>query len=218
MNKEVVFNSLVELYKTPEIKGLIGALSMYGPIISVVDTAMSAFITKHQEKQLRIIFDKLNGSEYLLTEADIYNNDFLYAYFSTVNYVLRSKTDEKASRFASILKGVFSKEITIDQFEDYTFTLNQLTDREFLVLSIKLKYENIHKSNNNLNSQIKSDVYWDKFMAEVSEILNTDNDSIILIIKLASMKGCYDIDLLWGGNPECKGETTQLFQGICNSL
>ena len=94
------------------LRGLIQLL----PVASAIDTILSNYIYKRQAEKLRTFFDKLNNGDVVLEMTDLENNDFLHAYFSTMNYVLTARTDEKVERFAEILKAVYTKKINIEQF------------------------------------------------------------------------------------------------------
>ena len=217
MNKVFVLQELKNFYTSPMIRTLIQALSIGTPEFGVFDVALCSYLSEKQEKQFRIVFDTLNDGSHELSESEIYNNDYLYAFYSTVNYAMKSRTDEKARKFAEILKGLYAKEIQIEQFEDYIHTVDQLTDREFTTLAIKHKYEQRYLGNDSEDFEILKG-HWDEYISEVCCVLITNKIEVLLILESASRKGCYNIANIWEGNPERFGDTNLLFQRICDAL
>jgi hypothetical protein len=218
MNKAEFFQDISQLYNSPQIKGLIQAISSFEPVFGVVDAAMNSYLSNLQQCRFRIIFDKLNNSNFILSDEDIKDNDFLYAYFSTVNYVLRARTDEKAERFAQILKGVYSRDITVDDFESYTYILDQLTDREFTILKIKLEFEKEYCGDESENFEMLKSKHWGLFMDRICSNLNISFEEANILLEIVSLKGCFEIALTYGGNSQKFGDTTPIFQRLCVAL
>jgi hypothetical protein len=218
MNRNDLIQTLTENYESPEIRTLIQSISTFHPVLGIVDAAMSSFLNKRKEKRFRIIFDKLNEGNYILSKEDLYNDDFLYAYFSTINYVLKSRTDEKAEKFAKILKGVYSHEISVDNFEIYMFVLDQLSDREFTALSIKLSFEADYGEDESLNFEMLKSKHWEPFMMKICEVLNTNKEDAKIMLEILNSKGCFRIANTFGGNQERFGDTTEIFRRLCEVL
>jgi hypothetical protein len=214
--------SLEEQYSNNVVlKGLIQILSSGGlPIGSVIDSGLSTFLNNQKVKKLKIFFDKLNDGKVILDQADIENNDFLHAYFATVNYVLNTRTDEKAARFAEILKGLYSKEIDIDQFEDYSSIFNEISEREFYFLSKKMEYEQKYTlKNGELNEAQVVNLYWKEFKEEVINTLGIGAGEFDGIIIRVQRTGCFsDFKGYWENDHERKGLTTELFHKIYSLL
>ncbi len=144
MNNKSLIEVLYDQYENdPGIRMFVEALSIgIGiPINTVVDSFIGKKVKEMNASRLKCFFDELNSGDIELDEALIENQEFLHSYFSVVNYVARSKNDEKAIRFARIIKNLYNKKIDVNQFEDYTSIFDELTDREFAILSIKHKYE-----------------------------------------------------------------------------
>lgn len=217
MENKILLQGLIDNYNQPAIKGLIQSLASFCPPLAIGDAMMNSYLNENKERKLRIIFDTLNDGSYTLSEADIYNNDFLFAYFSTVNYVMRSRTDDKAKRFSEMLKGVYSNNISVDEFEDLCFVLEQLTDKEFAALSIKLKFE---KKYLNLEKKEIDPIkdYWEEYVNSVCSELNLEKERTFMLLEASVRKGCFKINDLWGGNQNHWGSTTPLFQMLCSVL
>ena len=108
--------SLIMLYdsyeKQPIIKSLIQILSVNGlPVGSVVDTSLGVYVNNLKLNRLKCFFDELNSGNVELTDDLIEQNAFLSAYFSTVHYIVRTRSDEKMRNFARILKKMNDKTI-----------------------------------------------------------------------------------------------------------
>ena len=204
------------------LKGLIQVLSIGGfPVGSVIDSSLSTFLNTQKVKRLKVFFDKLNDGEIILEQTDIENNDFLHAYFSTVNYVVRTRTDEKVERFAQILKSLFSKEIDIDKFEDYNSILNELSEREFYILSKKLDYERRFPNNpeSGLNEYQSLLLYWENFKHEIISHLNISDGEFNAILLRIQRTGCYSkFNGYIGENDEQKGYSTEIFRIIHDTI
>ena len=217
-------NFLIPLYeayeKNPVIKGLIQALSFSGvPIGSMIDSSLGSYVNKIKAERLRTFFDELNRGDIVLTEKQIESNDFIHAYLETVSYVLRTKSDEKIKRFAKILKRVYSEEITYDDFEDYTAIFNDLSDREFAILSIKYKYEQKNISNpKQLSTMVLVDSYWGDFKLEISEKLNIKESEINSFLIRIQRTGCYLKPIkgimFAGDDQDEQGITSEIFKKI----
>lgn len=221
--------SLIEIlndqYKNqPEVKLFVEAIAIYSgfPLATIIDTFVGNKAKELALSRMRSFYDELNNGEVKLDETIIENNDFLHSYFAVVNYVIRSKSDEKASRFAKIIKSLYKKDVTLDQFEDYTSIFNELTEREFTILCIKREYErnitpnlaifNLDKPRNSF--QITSE-YWDKFVKEVTQKLNIEKPELEAFLFRLQRTGCY---MLHTGYYDIKndgcGDTTIIFQKI----
>lgn len=215
-NSNLIF--LYEAYNDqPLLKGLIQALSVSGISVgSMIDSSLGAYISKLKTDRLRIFFDELNKGDIILTEEQIQTNDFLHAYFETVSYVIRTKSDRKIERFATILKKLYSGIISTDEFEDYTSVFNELSDKEFAILSIKLKYEVENSSNkNNLNPLQLTSTYWDNFKREIEQRLNIPAEEINPFLIRIQRTGCYQKHKgFWDESPEDIGNTTEFFRSI----
>lgn len=216
------FIELYESYESsPALKGLIQALSISGiPIGATIDSALCTYFNRIKAERLRFFFDELNSSDIVLTEEQIESNDFLYAYFKTVSYVLRTRSNEKIKRFAKILKKVYSGNLNVEEFDYYTSIFDDLTDKEFAILSIKYKYEQQNKSNpNNLNELQLTCTYWDDFKKEIVDQLNIKETEINSFLIRLQRTGCYmKPNGYWDESSDHIGNTMEFFKTIINII
>jgi len=210
--------TLYESYEdSPVLKGLIQVLSITGiPIGSMIDSSLGTYVNKLKTERLRTFFDELNRGDVVLTEDQIESNSFMNAYFETVSYVLRTKSDNKIKRFAKILKKVYAGKLTIDDFDDYTAVFDDLTDREFAILTIKHKYEQENIFNpEQLNGLQLTRTYWEDFKREISEKLNIKATEINSFLIRLQRTGCYlKHKGYWDESGEEIGNTTEFFKTI----
>ena len=210
--------TLYESYENrPAIKGLIQILTVYGlPVGAIADTVLGTYVNKIKADRLRVFFEELNTGDAVLTEDSITNTDFLHAYFSTVNYVIRTRSDDKLKRFARILKNLYIDKVTIDEYEDYTSIFNDLSDREFSVLCLKYSFETKHSSNsNNLNPLQLTSSYWEQFKKEVCSLINIDETEFNPILVRIQRTGCYVTHKgYWNESAEDIGDTSELFKKL----
>jgi len=217
--------SLIMLYdsyeKQPIIKSLIQILSVNGlPVGSVVDTSLGVYVNNLKLNRLKCFFDELNSGNVELTDDLIEQNAFLSAYFSTVHYIVRTRSDEKMRNFARILKKMNDKTINIDEFEDYTSIFNELSEREFVILTVKYKYEQGLKENiNNLNPAELTDSYWLEFKNEVCIKTGLSEKEFDPMLVRLQRTGCYNKHKgYWDDSPNEKGDTTELFKNLYNLI
>jgi hypothetical protein len=213
---------LTNLYETyddsPVLKGLIQTLSIFGiPVGPVIDSSLGTYVNKIKTDRFKIFFDELNRGDIILTQEQIESNDFMNAYFETSLYILRTKSDDKIKRFAKILKNVYSGNLTFYDFDDYSSIFNDLTDREFAILLIKLKYEQEFHKNSVPKDKIKFiSSYWSDFKLEVISTLNIQIDEFNPMLVRLERSGCYSRlngSYLWLDDEEY-GNTTELFKTI----
>lgn len=198
--------------KQPLIIGLIKALD---PITKMADGFLSTRVTNLRAKRLYQFYEELNSGDVELTEDMIDNDTFLHAYFSTVEYVTRTRSDEKIKRFAKLLKSWYAEKITIEYFEDYTDTFDDLSDREFLILSILFGYEQRNPLIDEPNPMKKAQDHWEQFTEEIQDTLNIEAPELAAMLLRMEGKGCFMRLLGYHDSMNTGiGYTTTLFQQI----
>ncbi|MFZ4799749.1 MAG: hypothetical protein ACOYMA_19810 [Bacteroidia bacterium] len=202
---------------SPVIKALIQIIITFElPVLSVVDSYLNRYLNNIKTERLYTFFEELNSYEAIISEDTICSNDFLHANFSTINYVIRTKSNEKIINFARILNALSCGKIDIDEFEDYTSIFNELSEREFGILVIKFQFENKKKSNLiNLNPLQITSNYWHDFKKEVCLKLNINYEELNPMIVRLQRTGCYTkYKGYWDESSEEIGYTTELFNRI----
>jgi len=223
LNKSVI-ETLDEQYQAqPEIRLFIEAIAVFSglPIGTIFETFVSTKAKELATARMRSFYNELNDGEIELTDELINNDSFLHSYFAVVNYVIRSKDDKKAARFAKIIKSLYKSDIYIDQFEDYTSIFNELSDREFIILCIKREYElranSVNETNeNNPKSPFAiTSSYWEEFIKEVQGTLHIEEKELEALLIRLQRTGCYMIHVgYWDIKNDGNGDTTLLFQKL----
>lgn len=207
--------------KSPIIKGLI-KLIPYG---SSIDAYISTKLSNMRSARLKTFFDALNNGTMELTESIIETNDFLYSYFSVLNYVLRTRSDEKVERFANILLALATKKINFDEFDDYSSIFNELSDREFAILALKYEYEKRflpekgeteYRSNGIIqNPKQVTGLYWNDFKNEVISTIGVDIEEFNSLLIRLQRTGCYSVHKgYFDSSIDEDGDTTVLFKKL----
>ena len=183
------------------------------PLGAVVETFVGTKVKEMTASRLRSFYDELNNGDIVLNESLIENDDFLHSYFAVVNYVARSKSDEKSKRFAKIIKGLYKGKITVDQFEYYTSIFNELTDTEFTILCIKYTFENLSfpEKEAHINPYQKTSLYWENFITEIREVLRIDREELSAILIRLQRTGCFRLHVgYYDMKSDVSGDTTSL--------
>lgn len=189
---ESISSIIIDLYESyenvPLIKGLIQAI----PFAGIPDSIVGTYVNKLKAKRLKIFFDQLTNGDIQLTEDIISNDNFLHAFFATTHYVVNSRSDLKLKAFAEILKSLYRDQISIDQHEDYAKIFDELTEREFIILSTKNNFERKHENTNpGLNQLQHTSTYWNDFKTHVTDTLEINEGELNSMLIRIQRTGCY---------------------------
>ncbi len=224
MKNELIL--LSESYEqNPLIKGLIQLL----PGASAIDTALSTKLNTLRSERLKTFFDLLNAGKIQLSPNIIETNEFLHAFFATTDYVLRTRSNEKIERFAKILLDFSKGDLKIEDFEYYIPILNDLSDLEFSILTLKLKYENDHLpekgdtvfkvNGQELNPLQTCTHYWKYFIAETIETTKIAPEELQAILLRIQRTGCYQLFKgFWDDSSDQVGNTTPIFHKLVSII
>ena len=213
---------LQEVYESkPILKVLIQAVTYKDlPLGAAGDTIFSTSVNNLKAEKLHTFFEQLGNGDIELTEDSIANNDFLHAYFATIDYVLSNRSKLKIRAFAEILKSLYRDDINIDEFEDYAKIFDELTEREFIILSVKHEFEKHAASiKNEWNPAQRTSSYWKDFKQEVKSKLNVDADALNAMLLRLQRTGCYMKHKgYWDESHEEGGDTTAILQTIIDVI
>ncbi|WP_207424966.1 hypothetical protein [Pedobacter sp. SYSU D00535] len=222
---EELETSIIKLHERyesqPLLKALVQLATLNGfPIGAVADTVLSGYVNSMKTKKLRTFFDELNNEEVKLSPEIIENSDNLHAFFATVNYVNQNRSDVEIKAFAAILKSLYRDEIKIDEFEEYEQILNELTEREFIILSVKLEFEkHASLSQTDLNPLQLTSSYWEDFKSEIKKKLNIEAEELNAILVRIQRTGCYaTFRGYFDESDEEIGNTTIVLQNLIGAI
>lgn len=218
---EIFDSSIVklnELYEAkPILKALIQSITYKDlPIGAAVDTIFGTSVNRLKAERLRTFFEQLDNGDIELTEELITDNDFLHSYFVTINYVLKNRSELKIKAFAEILKSLYRDDIDINEFEDYGQIFDELTEREFIILSVKYEFEKHAASiEDDLNPLQRTSTYWQDFKSEIKVKLNLEGEDLNSMLLRLQRTGCYKKHQgYWNDSHEEIGDTTAILQTI----
>lgn len=218
-------SSIIKLYESYEtkliLKALIQSVNYHDiPIGAIADTILSTSVNNLKAEKLRVFFEQLDNDEIEFTEELLSNNDNLHSYFVTVNYVLRNRSELKIKAFAEILKSLYKETINVNEFEDYSQIFDELTEREFIILSLKYDFEKkASVLENSLNPLQRTSSYWEDFKREVKSKLNIEADILNALLLRLQRTGCYIKHKgYWDESYEEVGDTTAILKTIIDVI
>lgn len=201
---------------SPILKGLVKMV----PYGSAVDSVVSVAWNNYKKAKLKTFFDELANGKIELTEGIVSSNEFLHAFFRTLTYIENNRTEEKIKRFSHILTCLGAGDISFNEFEDFTSAFNDLSEREFTLMSIKkdfeLKFPNrADASGKELNPFQLTSSYWNEFKEAAKETLSIDDNMLTALLIRVQRTGCYALHKgYWDDEGEQVGNTTILFHKI----
>lgn len=204
-----------DIWQNPVVQALYGALNIFPPLATMVNSVVSKKLSEHQERKqeelCRIIFAD-NG----ITLDSVQNVAFIMEYARMLDVVNRLATNEKVKYIANLFKRTFSNGCdpkNIPEFEEYLHRLDYMSYREIDLLFLLYQCEQdplIH----NKKSLSKYDEAWDKFKEEAAKIYDIDENIIVSMISGLTMTGfCREIHFMVtnGGMEEDPFTTTKYF-------
>lgn len=205
--------ALINLQEKYEAQPIIKALIQSLPIGAAADTVLSGYINKMKAEKMRAFFEQLANGDIELTEDLIKDDNFLHAYFATVNYVLLNRSKLKIKAFAEILKSLYRDQLNMDEFEDYEQIFNELSEREFLILSVKYEFEKHAASDTReLNPAQRTSTYWADFKNEIKNKMGIEADELNSMLLRVQRTGCFNKHKgYWDESHEEEGNTTPMF-------
>jgi hypothetical protein len=188
---------------------------------SAVDIYLTDIFEKYKKKKVKEFFSKIASGNVFITNEMINSDDFLFAFFSTTNYVLSTSKNEKIALFANLLiNGIKSGEYKNDKYEQYLTIIDEITYLELLILEILYKFEEDNKNlsfgkeedGKESNKLQKVNSYWKKFENTINERFNINSDILKDMLTRLNRTGLYEtiIGSYWDytGN---RGTTTSLY-------
>lgn len=162
---------------------------------SALDAALTTRIANIRNERLRCFFDELERGRIDLTQEVIESEDFLHSYFSTVRAVLNTKHREKLHLFARLLAHYYSgtPQEHLDQHEEYLSLLEDISFREFQVLTILHRFEaeavaDAHARGEEMNG---AGPLWDEFVRAVVSQTGIPQEEIAGVLARLNRTGLY---------------------------
>lgn len=171
----------------PIVQALVNAIPTVG---GSLDTLLNAVA----EERAKEFFAELSKGSIEFTEEIIQSEDFIHRWLITAKAAVNTRRREKIRLFARLLKSSFLSEtsVTTDEYEEYLSILDELSYREFLVLSTLERYEREFPPNENENELQKVYRFWEDFVSEIKQELDLTFDEVQAMLTRLNRTGCYE--------------------------
>lgn len=187
-----IFN-LVERYeKSAVIRALVQLIPM--GIGSAADTALLTRIQAIRSERARIFFDELSAGAVDLRPELLESHEFLHCYFATATAALRTQRKEKIQSLARLLRSstLNGKITVIDQYEEFLSILDELSQRELLVLVALSELEQRHPRQGDESELQRTNRYWDRFVQKLEADLSIPQAEVGAVLTRLNRTGCYE--------------------------
>jgi len=192
MEKLNPVGQLAKYYQSqPIVQALVNAIPICG---GSLDTLLNARAEEIAKERTTEFFDELSEGSIELTEEIIQSEDFIHRWVITAKVAVNTRRREKIRLFARLLKSSFLSDtsVTTDEYEEYLSILDELSYREFLVLSTLERYEREFPPSENENELQKANQFWEKFVSEVKQELDLTFDEVQAMLTRLNRTGCYE--------------------------
>lgn len=210
-HRKTTVETALEIYtKNPALRLL---LTTIFPVVgSVLDVTATQMWHHMQSKRMRVLFEELDQGNVLLTEEHVANENFIHCFMVTSRAVVRTNRHEKIAMFARLLESVVSEsnEFSIDKYEELLLILDDLSYREILALRILDKYSDSprEKDQNDLQWTV---TFWEKFVHELCEKLQIQQDELKSFLARLARTGCYEVFVGYYDAHGDKGQLTATY-------
>lgn len=147
-------------------------------------------------QRLHAFFDELAKGNIDLTEEQIENEDFLHAYYATVRAVANTRRREKIRLFALLFVNYIQNgdlcEDNTDVFDEVLAILDDLSYREFQILTILHSFETTLLPDKDENPERWISHGWDDFLSAVASELGIPSDHIQGMLARLNRTGLYE--------------------------
>ena len=212
---------LLSSYKSnPSIRFLVNLFLV--PYGSALDASVVCIFENIREDRYRKFFDQCSKENVIITEEQKQNVDFIYNYYATLKAVNHTRRHEKIRLFVRLFTN-YAKGETVkdpDQYEDMLSTLDDLSFREFRVLTILYTFENRNlpiKDGQSEDAWVS--IFWDDFEKKVEDEIGIPIDELQGFLNRLNRTGLYQTisEPLWNITA-LKGITTPNFKRFISAL
>lgn len=209
-------DALVSRYESqPALKALIQLVPLAG--MGVFNSLLQDRIKEMKVERFEVLIDELGGGKTTLDEENLKSDDFIYCYLKTVEATFRSRRLEKVRRFGKLLKTYASKSPIDghDEYEEYLGILDELSEREFVTLTILKRFEDDNPLKEGQNELQRATGFWDIFVSEACGNLGLEAVEFFPFLVRIGRTGLFEqfvggyMDYIGG-----KGKTTMRFLKI----
>ena len=178
----------IELVKrlivSPLVRMLVQAVPVVGP---ATDIAIATAYDEIARRRTHVFFEELSEGNTTLTEADLSNREFLHAWMCTFNYAIRERREDKIRLFADLFRNYCQNrcfDADSDIYEEHMKILQDLSYREFQILSILARFEHDYADSR--------DDFWSKFFDSLQDELTIQREEIPAMLQRLTRTGLYE--------------------------
>lgn len=179
----------VQYANRPAIKALLKLV----PGWSSADTLLQKRADEIKSDRLKIFFDELAQGKRELTEELIQSDSFLHGYFCTLRAAMNCRQHEKIQNFARLLDSSLDPALQVseDEHEELLTLLEEITLREFAILSDLRNRELAHPRQDGENALQHAWRYWADFRKTTVETYGVPEESFNAFMARLERTGLY---------------------------
>jgi transcriptional regulator of NAD metabolism len=157
----------IQYSNRPAIKALLKLI----PGGSSADTLLQKRADEIKDDRVKVFFEELAQGKRELTDDLIQTEDFLHSYFCTLRAALNCRQREKIKNFARLLDSSLDPmlQVSSDEHEELLTILEEITVREFAILSDLRNRELAHSWKEGENALEHALRYWGAFKTTTVE-------------------------------------------------
>jgi hypothetical protein len=179
----------VQYSNSPAIKALVKLI----PGGSSADTLLQKRADEIKGDRLKAFFEELAKGTRELTDDLIQTEVFLHSYFCTMRAALNCRQREKIKNCARLLNSSLDPKLQVssDEHEELLTILEEITEREFAILSELRNGELAHSRKEGENALEHALRYWDEFKTTTVEAYGVPTESFNAFMARLERTGLY---------------------------
>jgi len=185
-----VNKKFLEAYNNKYVRSLI-QLVPFG-IGSSIDTYLTEVIKEAGNKRMKLFFGNLDNDNIAISKTLMENEDFLYCFFKTTDYVVRTRRKEKIIFFSKLFGNLCHENINFDAYE---LKCNILDELEYQEIKILFELKNLEDGTldeliqNNFMTESNKD-RWRGFLFYLSKKLEIEVKELAPMVSRLQRTGC----------------------------
>lgn len=215
-----VSEELLDINNNPVVRLLWDLGKNVFPVCSLIEYTINSTLEKSIDNKLTILLQSILDTKENITKEQLENIDTVNAFILTLDVVNKTIFNDKIALYGKLFANTYIGEenINFDEYQEWVVSLNELSMREFFILSKLYKYEEENPSNKEWGDICK---YWDSFIKEIKETLKLSNEDIYSLLERMLRTGFYyNRSNIIGAVQEKykKGHTTSYFKKFTQRL
>lgn len=214
-------NKIARLSTSYARQPVLQALLSLAPGGGAADALLKKRAEEIRDERTKIFFDELSTGKTQLTSDLIESDEFLHCYFSTLKAARNTLRREKIQMLAHLLKNSFAGKnlVGADEYEEALAAFDELSSKEFLVLSELHSIETKNPPDTSKNEVQNKSAYWAAFKSAAIEKHGVPENEFLSFMHRLQRTGFY-LELLeptWDYKRDM-GKTTPRFEKLLRIL